>query len=75
MTPAELKEWLAGDAWFKANHHAKLVDAFLEWWLALYGAPSDYDQTESEMEEYRTRCAFALMGWHGAFGTTYHDPR
>lgn len=54
------------DRWFTMNHAANLTPEFKVWWLDYYGYPREYDKSQGGLDEYWTRCAFALMGWNAS---------
>ena len=54
------------DEWFVQYHTQNLTQEFKDWWVAYYGVPSDYHDSECEQEEYWSRCGFSLMGWNAA---------
>ena len=58
-------DWTA-DVWFGRYHAQDLTQEFKEWWVDYYGAPSDYEDSYSEQDEYWKRCGFCLIGWCAA---------
>lgn len=51
--------------WFVSNHAANLTPEFKVWWRMYYGCLEEYTGSDG-VDEYWTRCAFALMGWNAS---------
>lgn len=59
--------------WFTKHYRASLTVDFAAWWRDFYGTPADYQDTDSEQDEYYTRMGFALLGWRAAKGLPEGD--
>lgn len=51
--------WVGLYNWFDRCYSEKITDEFAEFWLDLYGHPSEYE----DKTEYCIRMSFAFVGW------------
>lgn len=55
-----------GKEWYDEHHKNKETPKLLSWFINFYGKSDDYEDIESEQDEYWIRRGFALMGWIAA---------
>ncbi|MCK9577296.1 MAG: hypothetical protein M0R51_15430 [Clostridia bacterium] len=58
--------------WYDKYHKEKESPEFLSWFINCYGADTNFEDVESEQDEYWVRRGFALMGWNASLHIMRH---